>query len=237
MSDNTGATNTGSGAAAGLGAIAAMGGMMGTMSDTIKRSGGSEIATTISNAMPTGTKEYISDAREKLFNRDQMRSPTIFFGMGEEKPFYVERTPSLIVERLQHNFSFFYMNYLLLTAILFALTLLISPGALIGIALLAVAWVSVIRATKDGSCQVKGVVITQKHVSMAMCVVSAFVLFWLLSNIFWWTLGSSGLLVGVHSFLRDASMHKDDGDKIEMTGDIGGTEDTFLNPTPETDVV
>lgn len=234
MSDNTSTTSAAGGAAAGLGAIAGMAGMMGTMSETIKNNGGSEIASTITNALPTSTKEYISDAREKMFSRDQMRAPTIFFGMGEEKPFYLERTPSLIVERMQHNFSFFYMNYLLLTAILFALTLLISPGALIGIALLAVAWVTVIRATKDGSCNIKGATITQKHASIAMSVVSSFVLFWLLANIFWWTLGSSGLLVGAHSFLRDASMHKDDGDKIEMTGDIGGSEDAFLNPTLET---
>jgi len=107
MSDNTSSTSAAGGAAAGLGAIAGMAGMMGTVSETIKNNGGSEIASTITNALPTSTQEYISDAREKMFSRDQMRAPTIFFGMGEEKPFYVERTPSLIVERLQHNVSFF----------------------------------------------------------------------------------------------------------------------------------
>jgi len=231
MSDNTGASNTASGAAAGIGAIAAMGGIMGTMSETIKNGGGSDIAKSISNALPERTKDYFNETTEKIFNRDQFRSPTIFFGIGEETAFYFERTPSLIVERLQHNISFFYMNYLLLTAILFALTLLISPSALIGIAFLAVAWVSVIRATKDGAFTFQGVSLSQKHASLAMTVVSGLVLFWLLKSIFWWTLGSSGVLVGAHSFFRDASMHKDEEDKIQMTGDIGpGSEDEFLNP-------
>lgn len=235
MTENTVSSNTAGGAAAGIGAIAAMGGMMGNMSETIKRSGGSEIAANISNHIPTATKEYLHEAREKMFNRDQLRSPTIFFGIGEEKPFYVERVPSLVIERLQHNFSFFYLNYLLLSAILFALTLLTSPGALIGVGLLAVAWLSVIRATKDGSCQVKSITITQKHASLAMTIVSGFVLFWLLSSVFWWTAGSSTLLMVVHSVLRDASMHKDAEDKIVMTGDIGpGSEDAFLNHPIET---
>jgi len=238
MSDSTGATNSASGAAAGIGAIATMGGIMGTMSDTIKRSGGSDIANSITNAIPDRTKDYINETREKMFNRDQLRSPTIFFGIGEEKPFYFERTPSLIVERFQHNVSFFYLNYLLLTAILFALTLLISPSALIGIAFLAVAWVSVIRVTKDGAFSFQGISVSQKHASLAMTIVSALVLFWLLKSIFWWTLGSSGLLVGAHSFFRDASMHKDEEDKMQMTGDIGpGSEAEFLNPAVELNTV
>jgi len=238
MSDNTGATNPASGAAAGIGAIATMGGIMGTVSDSIKRSGGSDIASTITNALPESTKDYIKETREKMFNRDQLRSPTIFFGIGEEKPFYFERTPSLIVERLQHNVSFFYLNYLLLTAILFALTLLISPSALIGIACLAVGWVSLIRATKDGAFSFQGISLSQKHASLAMTIVSALVLFWLLKNIFWWTLGSSGLLVGAHSFFRDASMHKDEEDKMQMTGDIGpGSEEEFLNPPVQINAV
>jgi len=235
MTENTGVTNTASGAAASIGAIAAMGGMMGNISETIKKSGGSEIAAGISNHIPAGTKEYLSEARAKMFNRDQLRSPTIFFGIGEEKPFYVERVASLIIERLQHNFSFFYLNYLLLSAILFTLTLLTSPFSLIGVGLLAVAWLSVIRATKEGSCKVHSFTITQKHASIVMTIVSAFVLFWLLSSIFWWTAGSSGLLTVVHAVLRDASMHKDAEDKIEMTGDIGpGSEEAFLNPPLET---
>lgn len=76
--------------------------------------------------------------------------------MGEEKPFYLERVPSLVTERLRHNLSFFYLNYILITTVLFCLTMITSPSAIIGIGLLGFAWMAVIRATSEGSVQVKG---------------------------------------------------------------------------------
>jgi len=120
-----------------------------------------------------------------------------------------------------------------MTAVLFVLTLVISPGAIIGIGLLGLAWASVLRATSEGSTTLYGLTITQKQASIAMAVVSGFVLIHVLSHVFWWTLGSSGCIVGVHAFLRDASMHKDEEDKIEMTGDVelnAGEDASFLNP-------
>ena len=119
-------------------------------------SGGSQALGSIQSSLPQGTKDYIADAQNKVFNRKNLRSPTVFFGLGEEKPFYLERVPSLITERVKHNLSFFYLNYVLLTALLFCLTLLISPSAIIGIGLLGFAWMAVIRATAEGSVQIKG---------------------------------------------------------------------------------
>ena len=91
-----------------------------------------------------------------MFNRDHIRGPTVFFGIGEERPFYVEKTPSLLMERLRHNAQFFYLNYLIITGILFLLTLLVSPGTIIGLVLLAVGWMALIRATQDGSLKIGG---------------------------------------------------------------------------------
>ena len=62
----------------------------------------------------------------------------------------------MITERIRHNLIFFHLNYVLVTAVLFCLTLLISPSAIIGIGLLGFAWMGVIRATSEGSMQVKG---------------------------------------------------------------------------------
>ncbi len=53
-----------------------------------------------------------------------------------------------------------------------------------------------------------------------MGVITAFVLIWLLSGIFWWTLASSGFMVALHAGLRDASMHQDGEDQVTMVGDI-----------------
>ena len=91
-----------------------------------------------------------------MFNRQNLRSPAVFFGVGEEAPFYLERVPSLMTSRLTHNVSFFFLNYAAVTALLFLLTLLVSPGAIIGIGLLGGAWLALIRATSEGSVRIKG---------------------------------------------------------------------------------
>lgn len=110
----------------------------------------------VSSKIPQETKDYISQAQKQLFNREHLRSVSVFFGIGEERPFYVEKVPSLLMERLRHNVAFFYLNYMLLTAVLFVLTLLISPSAIIGIGLLALAWMYVIRTSNSGAMQIYG---------------------------------------------------------------------------------
>ena len=207
--------------------------------ETFNKSGGNEILSSVSASIPQGTKDYITSAKSKIINRDHLRPISVFFGIGEEKPFYFEKTPSLIVSRVNHNIAFFYMNYIVLTAVLFVLTLVISPGAIIGIGLLGLAWASILRATSEGSTTLYGLTITQKQASIAMAVVSGFVLIHVLSHVFWWTLGSSGLIIGVHTFFRDASMHKDMEDRIEMTGDVelnAGEDASFLNPQGSNEV-
>lgn len=85
-----------------------------------------------------------------MFKREHLRGITVYFGIGEERPFYLEKNPALLIERLRHNVSFFYLNYMVLTVILFLLTLLISPGTIVGMALLAIPWMWVIRSGEDG---------------------------------------------------------------------------------------
>jgi hypothetical protein len=113
----------------------------------------------VTASIPDSTKNYVGT----LFNRDHLRGIGVYFGIGEERPFYVEKTPSLLMSRLRHNVTFFYLNYMLLTAVLFCLTLLISPSAIIGIGLLALAWMFVIRASSTGSLQIAGTYFNAMH--------------------------------------------------------------------------
>jgi hypothetical protein len=231
--------NASSASGMGLGALASIGSMISSAKETFNKSGGNEILSSVSASIPQGTKDYITNAKSKIINRDHLRPISVFFGIGEEKAFYFEKTPSLIVSRVNHNIAFFYMNYIVLTAVLFVLTLVISPGAIIGIGLLGLAWASILRATSEGSTTLYGLTITQKQASIAMAVVSGFVLIHVLSHVFWWTLGSSGCIVGVHAFFRDASMHKDMEDRVEMTGDVelnAGEDASFLNPQSNNEV-
>jgi len=82
----------------------------------------------------------------------------------------------------------------------------------------------------NNKIQIIGVTITQKQATIGMSGISVIVLIWLLSHIFWMALATSGFLCGVHCFLRDASMHKDEEDKVVMQGDLSLDEEaTFLN--------
>lgn len=78
-----------------------------------------------------------------------------------------------------------------------------------------------------------GVSIPQKTAVIGMGGISIFALMYLLSGVFWWALFSSGILVSVHAFLRDASMHKDMEDQMAMEGDLHiGEESSFLGSNP-----
>uniref|UniRef100_A0A7S1UXJ1 PRA1 family protein n=1 Tax=Grammatophora oceanica TaxID=210454 RepID=A0A7S1UXJ1_9STRA len=206
-------------------------GAMNSVKEKWDSSGGNELISKVSSSIPQGTKDYLGSAQKQLFNRDNLRSITVFFGIGEERPFYVEKAPSLLFARLKHNLQFFYLNYLLVFAVLFVLTLIISPSAIIGIALLGFAWVYVVRRTSEGSTKVYNFTITQKQATIGMGIISAFVLMYLLSHIFWWTIFSGGFLISIHAGLRDASMHQDSNDRVEMSGDLSLEENAaFLNP-------
>jgi len=208
----------------------------GNVKETFNKAGGNEIVSNISASVPQGTKDYISEAKLKFFNFSYLRSPKVFFGIGEEKPFYVERTVSLILPRVQHNMTFFYLNYMVITAILFLLTVLINPMTIIAIGMLGLVWMVVIKTTSEGSVSIKGITVTQKQASIVMACVSVFVLIKILSGIFWWTLAASGVLTGAHGLLRDASMHKDEEDKVKMTGDVSGEESAaFLSSASNVD--
>jgi len=115
-------------------------------------SGANEALGRVTASIPDSTKTYVGG----VFNREHIRGVTVYFGIGEERPFYFEKTPALLMERLRHNVTFFYLNYILVAAVLFCLTMLISPTTIIGIGLLALAWVGVIRASQTGALQVAG---------------------------------------------------------------------------------
>jgi len=79
-------------------------------------------------------------------------------------------------------------------------------------------------------CVYIGITISQKQATIGMGLFSIVALLWLLSHIFWMALGTSGFLCGIHCLLRDASMHKDESDRVVMQGDLTlDEESSFLN--------
>lgn len=69
-----------------------------------------------------------------------------------------------------------------------------------------------------------GIMISQKHATIVLGVISVIALFYILSGIFWWTLASSGFMITVHAGLRDASMHQDGEDQVDMVGEVSSGE-------------
>lgn len=183
-------------------------------------SGANEVVSKFSASIPNSTKDYISQTTGQLFSRERLRTITICFGIGEERPFYVEKNPSLVVARIKHNLQFFYLNYLLLAAVFFILTLFVTPSAIIGIALLGGSWAYVIKASQSGSLKIGAFAVSQKQATVVMGVISCFVMIWILSGVFWWALFSSGLLTITHATFRDASMHQDGEDQVVMVGEV-----------------
>ena len=113
----------------------------------------------VTASIPDSTKLMVGS----IFKREHIRSITVYFGIGEERPFYIEKTPSLLMERLKHNITFFYLNYVIITAMLFCLTLLTSPTTIIGMALLAGIWFWLIRSSAaTGYVEVSGMYQTPK---------------------------------------------------------------------------
>jgi len=172
----------------------------------------------VSEAIPQEAKNYMKSAKEKILDSDKLRSFSVFFGIGEDRAYSIALNPAVLCPRLKHNLLFFYLNYILLAAVVFAITLLatmLNPKTLVILAILAAAWFVVIRSTSENSStKVVGITITRKTASLIMMIISGIVAFFMVKDIFFITLGSSAGLAVIHAFFRDASNHKLD----ETTG-------------------
>jgi hypothetical protein len=148
-------------------------------------------------------------------------------GYTEARPYYIEKSPMLLLDRFKRNIRFYYLNYFALTWVLFLATLMISPSSIIAIAILAGAWFYIVKLTANDGFLIGGVLITQKIATGAMSVITVICLIYVLSSIFWYSLSISGFCVLSHGLFRDATMVGDEDEEIEMDGDL---EDVpFLN--------
>lgn len=46
---------------------------------------GQELMSTVSSSINQDTKDYLNEAKSKIFNPAYLRSPSVFFGIGEER--------------------------------------------------------------------------------------------------------------------------------------------------------
>lgn len=138
-------------------------------------------------------------------NFSNVRSLKLLFGFGEKKPFFVETKITPLISRINHNFSYFYMNYLMLTAIFFIVALVVSPSVIFWIGGLVILWAIVLKRTSNGAIVIKGLEISQKHASLGLSIISTKLVMdvEILSNFFFWTFYTSATLICSHAILRN----------------------------------
>jgi len=195
-------------AATGLATASAASNLLGQAQKNWSESEGPKVLKDVASSIPESTR--------KIFSSDKIRTISVYFGIGDTRPYFAEKNSSLIVARLKHNVSFFYLNYLVQSAIFYGLTILFSPGSLLEIGILAIAWLLVMRATNDGVLNLGCFKVTRKVVSVGMTAISAVVLLYVLSNVFWWALSTSIFFMLLHAVFRDASKYKSEADVISV---------------------
>ena len=125
---------------------------------------------------------------------------------------------------MKNNILFFYLNYVLLAFIILVITLfatIINPKTLALLAMLAISWLLVIRFTSGDGLEVGSVTISRANATTAMILVSALVLFFVVKDVFYVTLGSSAAFSLLHAILRDDSKFSLDEDAA--TGDYSAS--------------
>lgn len=96
-----------------------------------------------------GLSAGLSDSASRLFSADNLRSIGAMLGTGEDKAFSLLLSPTGLLDRLRHNLSFFYLNYMALTGLLFFLNVFLNSKAWLGMIVLACMWVFMINRIQD----------------------------------------------------------------------------------------
>lgn len=133
----------------------------------------------------------------RIFSRENLRGVGEFLGTGEQQAFSLLLNPTALLDRIRCNCTYFYLNYVGMTALLFVLNVFFSPSAWIGMLLLGVMWVAVVNNVKDEN--------QLKMATGGMTLFSAFALWYLLGGHFKWTCYLSGGLSCAHALFRNAA--------------------------------
>jgi PRA1 family protein len=91
----------------------------------------------------------LSDSAQRLFSRENLRSPASMLGSGEGRAFSCTVSPTALVERIRYNCGFFYLNYMLLTALIFVVNVFFSPSSWMGVLFLTLLWAGMINTVTD----------------------------------------------------------------------------------------
>jgi len=161
-----------------------------------------------SAAVPQETKDLLRNAKNRILENDKLRSFSSFVGKGEQSAFSLTVQPGILCPRLKKNILYFYLNYILIAAIVMVITLLatmLNPKTIISVAVLLLAWFFVLQSTADGGMKLGSSTVSRKNATSVMMVITAIVLFFVVKGVFFVTLTSASVIALIHALLRDSS--------------------------------
>lgn len=161
-----------------------------------------------SAAVPQETKDLLRNAKNRVLDNDKLRSFSSFVGKGEQSAFSLTVQPGILCPRLKKNILYFYLNYILIAAIVMVITLLatmLNPKTIIIVAVLLLAWFFVLQSTADGGMKLGSSTVSRKNATSVMMVITAIVLFFVVKGVFFVTLTSASVIALIHALLRDSS--------------------------------
>ncbi|KAF0697034.1 Aste57867_12262 [Aphanomyces stellatus] len=143
----------------------------------------------------------VSVVRQKI-HVNAIRNVFLCMGTGEQTPFTLP-TPPQMLPRLQHNFQFFLVNYVLLFVLVLFCVLVFHPWSLLCVLATSGSWIAFAAQRKYLQQMYKNGV-KEEHVVYGMVGATVIVFaFFLLPSLLTAT-GVSGVLGAAHAFFRDA---------------------------------
>eukprot|EP00555_Chaetoceros_dichaeta_P002283 CAMPEP_0198252182 /NCGR_PEP_ID=MMETSP1447-20131203/2744_1 /TAXON_ID=420782 /ORGANISM="Chaetoceros dichaeta, Strain CCMP1751" /LENGTH=220 /DNA_ID=CAMNT_0043937351 /DNA_START=122 /DNA_END=784 /DNA_ORIENTATION=+ len=182
----------------------------------------------VSAKIPQGTKDFLSSAKNKVLDNDNLRSFSVFLGTGEESAYQVVCNPTVLCGRLKDNILFFYLNYILVAAlvtIIALLALMINPATIIMVLIIGVCWSAALTLTSGEGLVLcnDSLTITRKTATTILTIITAVVMFFMVQKVFVITSSSSAVLACFHGMLRNATEH------IEGNKNAGESNYTDVN--------
>lgn len=127
-----------------------------------------------------------------------------------------------IKARLEANLTYFQINYALLFAVLFSISLLMKPSSLMVIGLLSLVWVAFLRKNDDPHwiVNIAGIELGKSHRWMVLGLITALVLLTVLGQLFFSAAMTCAVLVVIHGVLHPVDSVTADPSETAELGDV-----------------
>ncbi|CCI41670.1 unnamed protein product [Albugo candida] len=163
--------------------------------------------------VPKSAIQRVKQNVQELIKLRNVRGISLFFGLGEEKPFNMPEK-SVVMSRLRKNMLFFATNYALVAMAVGSIAIMLNPFFLFVLLCLGGFWFYVLNLpvseSPDNTTVVFGREITPEQRRLGMITVSFLVIIIFGGSVLFTIFGASTALSCAHGLLRDCPVNRDD---------------------------